>query len=214
MCSRPVPKGPGLPPQPPRALHAAGARGKHGLSQLDEAICIKLIKKKQTPKPQTKSKPQPCASPGGAALALPGGVSGTLWHSSGRAGQRGKVSAVASIAISLGGAVPVGTVPSATGTSCSVPFLSSFSRFPFTPPQPGGLQNNGVRQQSLAAAFPFPWSVAQSLPDLRLPCAFIKCKDVWSPSSSSQSTKSSRLHYLTSRMEGLVSMMATMILSM
>lgn len=45
----------------------AGARGKDGLSQLEEDICIKLIKKK--PKPQNKTKPQPCASPGRASLA-------------------------------------------------------------------------------------------------------------------------------------------------
>lgn len=57
--SRPVPKSPGLPLQPLRALPApAGARGKDGLSQLDEDICIKLIKKtKQNPK--TKPNPNP-----------------------------------------------------------------------------------------------------------------------------------------------------------
>lgn len=68
VLSRPVPNSPGLPLQPLRALPApAGARGKDGLSQLDEDICIKLIKKNKT-KPQNKTNPQPRASPGRASL--------------------------------------------------------------------------------------------------------------------------------------------------
>lgn len=54
----------------------------------------------------------------------------------------------------------LGTVPSATGTSCSVPCLSSFSRFPFSPlhSQKGfKVTESDSKAWLLAFLFPGPW---------------------------------------------------------
>lgn len=111
---------------------------------------------------------------------------------------------------------PCGADPNPSRGCPLPPFLL---QVPFRPSKPEGLQSNGVRQQSLTAA-----SLLRRC-DAVFPRAFIESKDLVSPSSSSsssQSTKSTAVAecaargrpYFTSRMEGLVSMMATMILSM
>lgn len=98
---------------------------------------------------------------------------------------------------------PASSAGSGAGTGpprgCPLPAL--LLQVPFHPSKPGGFQNSGVRPQSLAAGFLFPRSAGwlTHRPDAMLPCAFIKSKDVSSPSFSSQSTKSTPIKECTAR---------------
>lgn len=114
----------------------AGARGKDGLSQLEEDICIKLIKKK-TKTPKQNQTPTVCESrtrfP--RSQLCPVSVSGTLWHSrgSGWEGQQGKVSAVASISTPQRGSVPLGQSPVPQVLLLQCPFPELLLQVPFHP---------------------------------------------------------------------------------
>lgn len=154
----------------------AGARGQDRLSQRDEDICIKLIKKKKKPKPQNKTKPQPCASPGCASLVPSSAQRACQGHfgtADARAGQGSRAKSAPplpspsrspAVRSSPGMGLACRDSPQRHRHFLQCPLPELLLHVPFHPPQPGGLQSNGVRQQSLAAGFPFPWSVAQSPP--------------------------------------------------